>query len=112
MIPDLDDFAVREAENIHTGERCSLPSCRYRSPLTQVSSSRGPTGGDEVSIRQHQVNVESQIGKRTPKVGGDLCLTGGARFSLRRPQVVPDVVLREHFLREADVPVVPDLLVK
>lgn len=28
MIPDLDDLSVREAENVHTAERCGLPSCR------------------------------------------------------------------------------------
>jgi hypothetical protein len=67
---------------------------------------------DEVSLTDHQIDLDPEVGERGAKVVCDPFLTSRSRQRLRRPQIVANVVLGEDLEGEVGVATIPDLLVE
>jgi hypothetical protein len=68
-------------------------------PSTGVRTGSRPASGDEVAVGKDKVDVPLDIRKREPELLGDERLARATRSRLRRPKIVADIVVHEHFLR-------------
>lgn len=112
MIPDLDNLAVRKAEDVRPRKPHAAPRRLTGSPTPQVRTGGRPPTNDVVVFSNEQVDYEVEIGKGSAEVGCDLLLALGAGHRLRTPEIVPYVIRGEDLVADVEVAFVPNLFVE
>jgi hypothetical protein len=113
VVPDLDDLAVvAEAKDVDAREGHMFFGRRYFAPGAGVCAGGGPPCGDEIALPDNEVDTPLEVGKGAAELFGDQRLAGATRWRPRRPEIVPNIVVREHLHRERDIPSTPDLLIE
>src|SRR5713101_6528740 len=113
VVPDLDDLAaIIEPKDVHARERNRPLRWRDLAPSTGVRAGGGPPAGNEVAVAKDEIYIPAEVGERVAKLLGDRRLARGAWSRLGRPQIVPNVVVREDLVRKGHIPFGPDLFVE
>jgi hypothetical protein len=112
VVPDLDDLAGdTEAEDVHAREAYSPARRRDLTPRTGVCAGGGPASCHEVAVAEHEVDMPLEIWECRAEVSGDPRLPLRPRGWLGRPQVMPNVLVREDLASEFEIAEAPDFLV-
>lgn len=86
MVPELDDLAVSEPEEVDAGEPHPPAGGRAVTPRGGVRSLGRPASGDEIALAQDEVELGAQVGERGSEVPRDRGLPsvpGSARVRRR-----------------------------
>jgi hypothetical protein len=108
VIPDLDDLSVvAEAKDVYAGEGHVLSSRCYIAQAPECV----PSAVQRAATRS-QVDPPLEVRKGAAELLGDQRLARATRRRLRRAKIMPNILVREHLLREANIPSGPGLVIE
>src|SRR5687767_4945739 len=112
MVPKLDDLAVPEAEDIHSGKADAFAGRGDPAPGTLMRTLDGPASHHRIALCHYQVDGQVDVRKRRAEQAGYGFLPIRARRRRAWAQIMPDIVVGESVLSDVHVPLVPDFVVE